>query len=65
MTDVAGLVEKLAEALEPFAAFADLSGLVPDDHIITQGSPMARRQLTMGDCRKAAAALRVRENAND
>lgn len=55
------LNENLAmkEALEPFAAFADLSGAgyLPDDHVITLGSGMAARQLTMGDCRKARSVL--------
>jgi hypothetical protein len=59
----AGLVaenERLREALKPFAAFADLAGagLLPADHVITLGSGMAARQLTIGDCRNARTALR-------
>lgn len=42
-------------AIEPFARF-HVSG-APDTHIITAGSRMAQRQLTMGDCRLAAMAL--------
>ena len=30
---------------------------MPADHAITQGSPLAKRQLTMGDCYEAAEAL--------
>lgn len=43
-------------ALQPFASYADHDGFVPDDYTITQGSRLARRQLTMGDCRRAAEA---------
>lgn len=52
-------IDALYEALKPFADFANLSGAehLPDDHVITLGSGMAARQLTMGDCRKARAAL--------
>lgn len=45
----------LIAALRPFAAFYVRGA--PDDHVITQGSAMAQRQLTMGDCRKAKEAL--------
>jgi len=38
-------------ALEPFAAFDD--GRAPERLQITQGSSMARKQLTIGDCRRA------------
>ena len=52
-------IERLSAALEPFADFANLSGAayLPDDHVITLGTGMAARQLTMGDCRKARTAL--------
>jgi len=42
-------------ALAPFAAFADMRGALPDQFVITEGSPLAKKQLTMGDCRKAYA----------
>jgi hypothetical protein len=51
---IAGQAE-LRAALEPFAAFDD--GRAPEHLPITSGSGMARRQLTIGDCRKAKAAL--------
>lgn len=58
--------EALAEiraALRPFAAFHHSSA--PDEHVITQGSAIAKRQLTMGDCRRAAEALEnIKETAN-
>jgi len=47
--------EKLAGAAKPFTAFDD--GRAPTHLVITNGSSMARRQLTIGDCRKLAAAL--------
>lgn len=37
--------------LEPFAAFDD--GRAPEHLPITTGSSMARKQLTIGDCRRA------------
>jgi len=47
------------EALKPFAEFINSRAfeVLPDDHVLSQGSLMARRQLTIGDCRKARAAL--------
>ena len=51
-------IERLRNALEPFAKFAAKADMVTDDHIITQGSPLARRQLTMGDCKAAVRALK-------
>lgn len=48
---------KLVEALRPFAAFALSKSLPPDDFVITNGSAMARRQLTIGDCKRAAEAI--------
>jgi hypothetical protein len=51
-------IERLREALKPFAEFAGQPvGRPPDDMVITQGSRIARRQLTMGDCARAAEAL--------
>lgn len=49
--------DSLKAALEPFAAFADPRRNMPPSMPITQGSGMARRQLTMGDCYAAADAL--------
>lgn len=49
--------EQIAEALRPFAEFADQDHIVPRRYVITQGSPLAKRQLTMGDCYEARAAL--------
>jgi hypothetical protein len=47
--------EKLRDALSPFADFAGQPvGRPPDDMVLTNGSRMARRQLTMRDCRIAA-----------
>jgi hypothetical protein len=50
---------ELVEALKPLADFANLTSAscLPNDHVITLSSGMAARQLTMGDCRKARAAL--------
>lgn len=50
----------LEAALQPFADFADPRGTLPPGHQITQGSPMARRQLTMGDCYAARNALQAK-----
>lgn len=53
-------ITALEHALKPFADFAPkgyLSQALPDDFVITKGSPMAGRQLTIGDLRRAAAAL--------
>jgi hypothetical protein len=53
-------VEKLEAVLKPFAEYCNgrTSDLFPDDQNITLGSPMARKQLTIGDCRLARAALK-------
>ncbi len=50
---------QLREALKPFADFANGSGAkhFPDNLVITSGSGMARKQLTLGDCHRARAAL--------
>jgi len=48
-------VGDLIAALQPIADFYVRGA--PDGHVITQGSAMAKRQLTMGDCRKASEAL--------
>lgn len=51
------LAKRMAAALEPFADFADPRGAFPKEMQITRGSDMAKRQLTMGDCYRAAEAL--------
>ena len=53
---VAGQAELVA-ALKPFAAYADNGIGTTDDMVITTGSCFAKRQLTMGDCLRASAAL--------
>ncbi len=45
------------EALKPFAEFADPRNMIPPDTILTAGSPMARKQITMSDCYAARSAL--------
>lgn len=49
--------DEMRRALEPFAEFADPSDRLPESFPITTGSAMGRRQLTMGDCYRARAAL--------
>lgn len=53
----------LADALAPFADFAGARRTAPPGLPITVGSGVARRQLTMGDCYRAAAALAVARQA--
>ena len=53
----------LVKALEPFASFADPRRYAPPGLPITQGSGMARRQLTMGDCYRAADAIAAARKA--
>jgi len=50
-------IERLRAALKPFADYADPRNTVPADFRISAGSTMARKQLTMGDCYRARAAL--------
>jgi hypothetical protein len=45
---------RLVAKLKVFAEFADQRRRMPRDLIITNGSPVAKRQLTMGDCYDAA-----------
>jgi hypothetical protein len=47
----------LQDALRPFANFADARKQVPASFVITEGSRLARTQLTMGDCYRAREAL--------
>lgn len=46
---------KCEEALKPFAEYADTR--FPADAAVTKGSPMAKRQLSMGDCHRAYNVL--------
>lgn len=50
-------IDRLRSALRPFANYADASNMIPDNMKITLGSNFAKRQLTMVDCRRAAATL--------
>ena len=50
--------ERLREALRPFADYADQGSSFPDEFKITFGSRLAKRQLTIGDCRRAREALK-------
>jgi hypothetical protein len=50
-------VERLRAALKPFADYADKHNSVLGQTIITGGSPLAKRQLTMGNCYDARRAL--------
>lgn len=50
-------VEELEAALRPFADFADPNNRIPPDIILTAGSAMARKQITMANCYAARAAL--------
>jgi hypothetical protein len=51
---ILGLIDAGA-ALKPFAEFDD--GRAPESLPITAGSSLARKQLTIGDCRRAKAAM--------
>jgi hypothetical protein len=53
-------VEKLEAALKPFAEYCNgrTSDLFSDDQNITLGSSLARKQLTIGDCRFARSILK-------
>jgi BMFP domain-containing protein YqiC len=50
-------IEQLEAALRPFADFADPRNKIPADMVLTAGSSMARKQLTMADCYAARAVL--------
>jgi hypothetical protein len=50
-------LDEMTRALKPFAEYADANKIMPAGLIITAGSRLARRQLTMGDCYAARAAL--------
>lgn len=55
--DVQGINKKARDALRPFADYADPSRRIRPDHVLTAGSQLAKRQLTMGDCYAARDAL--------
>jgi len=49
--------DDLVKALSPFAEYADHRNVCPADNVITIGSTIAKRQLTMGDCYEARNAI--------
>lgn len=51
-------LELSEQALKPFAEFAAPNRAAPPDLCISNGSPMAKRQLTMLDCYNADDALK-------
>lgn len=53
--------DRLRDALKPFADYADPNKYLADDFIITNGSTFAKRQIRMGDCRRAKEALAAAE----
>lgn len=56
--EMAGRIAELEYALRPFANFyTPAMELAGDGHVITQGSSLARRQLTVGDVRQAYKSL--------
>ena len=57
MSDQTARIAALEAALKPFADFADPNRRFPATMPITNGSGMARRQLTMGDLYAALEAL--------
>lgn len=57
LRDANAKIDEARTALKPFADFADPNGRVPADMTITQGSPIAKRQLRMADCYRARAAI--------
>jgi len=53
-------IARLQAALKPFSDYADKHRATPPELILTSGSPLAKRQLTMRDCYNAADALQGR-----
>jgi hypothetical protein len=51
------VIAQMQQALKPFADFADRTKQLSSEYVITTGSRMAKRQLTMGDCYAAYNAL--------
>jgi len=64
MTITDEMVERTAKVLKPFAAYADPRRKVPRELPIGYGSPLAKPQLTMGDCYDAVDALAALEAAH-
>ena len=58
-------IERLRVALKPFAAYADKNRIAPANLPISIGSPIAKVQLTMGDCYAAADILYEQQTADD
>jgi len=68
ISDVVALkarIEELEGLLKPFSDFAPKSRLAPRETIITQGSGLAKMQLTMGDCYDAQDALLQKDSEHD
>jgi hypothetical protein len=57
---------QLLEAIKPFADYADTRAFetMPDDFKITQGSSLARKQITAGDFKKLLRAYKEFKNGN-
>ena len=57
--DNIGAITELAAALRPFADFVagPAADALPGKFPVSQGSPMARRQIMIGDCRRARDIL--------
>lgn len=51
-------IKALEDALRPFAAYADKHRSIHHWFVITQGSGLSKKQLTMGDCYKASSVLK-------
>jgi hypothetical protein len=61
LREAATLITSLREALEPFSEFIGDDTRLPADMPLTQGSAMARRQVTVADFRRARTALNPKE----
>jgi len=59
MTSSLTALREAEKSLEPFATFIDGADFIPDDSPISQGSPMARRQVIARDFRRARSALAI------
>lgn len=52
-TGALDLLGEVAATLDPWANYADPAARFPADFVVTKGSPLAKRQPTMGDCYRA------------
>jgi hypothetical protein len=52
-------VKQLVRTLKPFADFADPQFKIPPQTTVTQGSPMAKRQILMEDCYRATVVVEM------